>query len=152
MFDFNVLQITEFLSYLCQFFLVFADAINILFFKDDTGDILDIHGNIDFDSFPGEDETEQEVVQNPAGTEKRTKTHIEEKKLNLTNNLKNPSNFVQKSNDNKRYVYHICKYPKKSCQHLKMTLNDLVKGIHLCAKNMKSNGPFLSYQLNSKPV
>ena len=93
----------------------------------DTGDVLDIHGNIDFDSFPGEDETEQEVVRKPAGTEKRTKTHIEEEKLILTNNLKNPGSAVQKSNDNKRYVYHLYKYPKKSYQHLKMTFTNLMK-------------------------
>ena len=32
-------------------FLVFVDMINIPFplIKDDTGDVLDIHGNIDFD-------------------------------------------------------------------------------------------------------
>ena len=96
----------------------------------DTGDVLDIHGNIDFDSFPGEDETEQEIVRKPAGTEKRTKTHIEEEKLILKNNLKNrhfisleatdvhPCSAVQKSNDNKRYVYHLYKYQKKSSQHV----------------------------------
>ena len=100
----------------------------------DTGDVLDIHGNIDFDSFPGEDETEQEIVRKPAGTEKRTKTHIEEEKLILKNNLKNPGSAVQKSNDNKRYVYHLYKYPKKSSQHLKMTLTNLMKKIQKCVR------------------
>jgi hypothetical protein len=32
----------------------------------DTEEVLDIHGNIDFDSFPGEDKTEKEIVQSKA--------------------------------------------------------------------------------------
>ena len=59
---------------------------------------------------------------------------LEEEKLSLTNNFKTPGSAVQKSNDNKRYVYHLYRYPKKSYQYLKMILTNLMEKIQECVK------------------